>query len=296
MQRESIQHESMLPAIQSQDVVYSYPGTSVHALRQLNIAIPTGKKTAICGHNGSGKSTFFLQAIGIHRPDEGTMLRRGEALTYDRHSLKTLRQQVGLVFQDPEQQLILTTPREDISYGLRNAGVPEQQLQERTAQMLVTMGLEELADTPIHHLSLGQKKRVALAGVLVLEPEVVLLDEPTAYLDRRSEQQLIRELDRIHGQGITVVMATHDMNLAYAWADWILVMDRGQCVKEGTPYEVFNDEGQLQAMGLEMPIVLDIWNSLPERLRRDCTPPRDVNALKQWLQETDELAIHHHGV
>lgn len=279
-----VKREKMQSLIEARDVTYSYPGTNVQALRQLNMAIRSGKKTALCGHNGSGKSTLFLQSVGIYRPVEGQMRWKGEPMSYDRHSLKKLRQQVGLVFQDPEQQLILNTPREDIGYGLRNAGVPEREVAERTVRMLGTMGLEALADTPIHQLSLGQKKRVALAGVLVLEPELVLLDEPTAYLDRRSEQLLMEELNRIHRQGITVVMATHDMNLAYAWADWILVMDQGRCVKEGPPDEVFNDAERLEAIGLDLPIVLDIWNSLPESLRYGEPLPKDVESLKQWLK------------
>ncbi|WP_282935514.1 ABC transporter ATP-binding protein [Paenibacillus sp. RC67] len=283
----------MKSIMEAQALSYSYPGTNSQALRNLNMKIPEGTKTAICGHNGSGKSTFFLQAIGIHRPTEGHLAWKGSPLQYDRNTLKQLRQQVGLVFQDPEQQIILNTPLEDISYGMRNAGFPEQEINRRTEQMLASMGIEHLAEKPIHHLSLGQKKRVALAGVLVLEPELLLLDEPTAYLDRRSEQQLIEELDRIHQQGITVVMATHDMNLAYAWADWVLVMDKGQCVREGTPYEVFSHEEELELLGLEQPILLDIWNAMPESVRQGKNAPRDVRSFKQFMEENTASLFSH---
>lgn len=268
--------------------MYSYPATDAQALRGLNLCIPSGKKIALCGHNGSGKSTFFLHAIGIHRPAAGGMLWKGEPFSYRQDDLRKLRRQVGLVFQDPEQQLILSTPYEDVSYGLRNAGVPEADISRRTAHILASMQLTSLADKPIHHLSLGQKKRVALAGVLVLEPELLLLDEPTAYLDRASEQQLLAELDRIHAQGMTVVMATHDMNLAYAWADWVLVMDRGTCVMEGTPAEVFAQEETIVSLGLELPLLLDLWQAVPERLRRDAPPPRTAEAFKRFLLEQGE--------
>ncbi|WP_028548543.1 energy-coupling factor ABC transporter ATP-binding protein [Paenibacillus sp. UNC451MF] len=279
----------MNPIMEARELSYSYPGTKVQALHDLNLKIPEGTKTAICGHNGSGKSTFFLQAIGIHRPTKGHLAWKGSPLQYDRNALKQLRQQVGLVFQDPEQQIILNTPLEDISYGLRNAGVSEQEINKRAEHVLTSMGIQHLAETPIHHLSLGQKKRVALAGVLVLEPKLLLLDEPTAYLDRQSEQQLIEELDRIHQQGITVVMATHDMNLAYAWADWILVMDKGRCVREGTPYEVFSREEELKSLGLEQPMLLELWNAIPEFVRQGKDAPRDVTGFKRFLETNRSL-------
>ncbi|MCS7464428.1 energy-coupling factor ABC transporter ATP-binding protein [Paenibacillus doosanensis] len=274
----------MKPIMQAQEVVYSYPGTEAKALEGLTLSIPEGKKTAICGHNGSGKSTLFLQTIGIHRPASGQMLWKGEPLSYSRSSLKQLRERVGLVFQDPEQQLVLSTPREDISYGLRNAGVSEPEIARRTGAIMSSMGLAALADRPIHQLSLGQKKRVALAGVLVLEPELVLLDEPTAYLDRQSEQQLLEELERIHRTGITVVLATHDMNLAFAWADWVLVMDKGRCVREGTPMDVFGGGDDLRAIGLELPMLLELWNELPEAMRRGAEAPRNLEDFKRWIR------------
>ncbi|CAG7634082.1 energy-coupling factor ABC transporter ATP-binding protein [Paenibacillus allorhizosphaerae] len=270
--------------MEAKGVSFGYPGTDKKALRELNLCLPKGKKTAICGHNGSGKSTFFLHAIGIHRPSSGQMLWRGSALSYRPNDLKTLRQQIGLVFQDPEQQLILNTPYEDVTFGLRNAGMSEPNIRLRAGNTLDAMGLASVADTPIHHLSLGLKKRVALAGVLALEPELLLLDEPTAYLDRASERQLVDELNRIHASGVTVAMATHDMNLAYAWADWILVMEQGQCVMQGTPQQVFEDRDAIVSLGLELPMLLELWYALPEFLREG-TPPRSVEHFKQLVKK-----------
>ncbi|WP_127529375.1 energy-coupling factor ABC transporter ATP-binding protein [Paenibacillus kobensis] len=275
----------MRPILEARDVSFSYPGSTNEALRGLTMNIPAGRKTAICGHNGSGKSTFFLHAVGIHKPASGEMRWNGVPVAYRSNDLKTLRQRIGLVFQDPEHQLILTTPYEDISYGLRNAGLQEQEIRDRTQNMLRAMDIAQLADTPIHQLSLGQKKRVALAGVMALEPELLLLDEPTAYLDRTSEQKLIGELDRIHANGVTVAMATHDMNLAYAWADWILVMDRGQCVMEGTPEEIFIEKDQLITLGMELPLLLEIWNSLPQVIRREASPPRSLAEFKAYMNQ-----------
>ncbi|MBP1154291.1 MULTISPECIES: ABC transporter ATP-binding protein [unclassified Paenibacillus] len=275
----------MKSLMEAHDVRYSYPGTGDEALQGLTMSLPAGKKTAICGHNGSGKSTMFLHAIGIHRPAAGEMSWKGSPMSYRPSDLQKLRQQVGLVFQDPEHQLILSTPYEDISYGLRNAGIPEHDITQRTQHVLASMGLELVANTPIHHLSLGQKKRVALAGVMVLEPELLLLDEPTAYLDRLSERQLMKELNRIHESGTTVVMATHDMNLAYAWADWILVMDHGKCLLEGIPYDVFKQEDLMISLGLEPPMLLQVWSSLPAKVRVESPPPRSIAELKELMKE-----------
>lgn len=265
------------------DLTYVYPGSKLPALRNLSLCIPEGKKIALLGHNGCGKSTFFLQSIGIDQPQKGLIKWKGNALSYKHKNLAILRQKVGLVFQDPEQQLILGTPAEDISYGLRNAKVSEPEIQKRSEKILTQMGLTHLADTPIHQLSLGQKKRVSLAGVLVLEPELLLLDEPTAYLDRRSEKQLLEELNDIHRQGTTVLMATHDMNVAYEWADWIIVMNQGECMMEGTPIDVFSRTKEIADIGLELPYLYQIWLGLPESIREKFPPPRTISSLKEVI-------------
>ncbi|MEY9094666.1 energy-coupling factor ABC transporter ATP-binding protein [Paenibacillus sp. RC84] len=273
----------MNPIIELADVVYSYPGTEKKALAGLSLTIPSGRNIALCGHNGSGKSTFFLHAVGIHRPQSGTVHWKSAPVSYKRQDLQELRRQVGLVFQDPEQQLILGTPYEDVSYGLRNAGVSEPEIRAQTEAVLERMGLEQLTHTPIHHLSLGQKKRVTLAGVLVLEPSLLLLDEPTAYLDRASERLLLDELADIRQSGVTVVMATHDMDLAYTWADEVLVMDQGACLLQGTPERVFAETDTIERIGLELPMLLRLWRSLPRALREGIDPPRSADAFGELL-------------
>jgi cobalt/nickel transport system ATP-binding protein len=269
--------------LEAQDMMYTYPSTDRPALNGLSLAIPAGSKTAICGHNGCGKSTFFLHSNGILRPQSGRLQWKGTDYSYRKADIHALRQRIGLVFQDPEQQLILNTPYEDISYGLRNAGFPEEEIRRRVEQMLVRMGLMHLADQPIHHLSLGQKKRVTLAGILVLEPELILLDEPTAYLDPKSEVQLLEQLDRIHAQGVTIAMSTHDMNLVYTWADWVIVMDQGRVVLSGTPLDVFQQTDTLMTLGLRIPMLYDLWLALPESWRNGAAPPRDMEAFKAWV-------------
>ncbi|CAM4390154.1 energy-coupling factor ABC transporter ATP-binding protein [Paenibacillus tarimensis] len=272
----------MTALLEARQLHYTYPASSGSALRGLSFRVPAGKRTVLYGHNGSGKSTFLLHAVGIHRPVEGQLLWKNSPLSYRSRDLKELRREIGLVFQDPEQQLILATPRQDMAYGLRNLGISEAELNRRTARMLTAMNLDPIADTPIHHLSLGQKKQVALAGILVMEPELLLLDEPTAYLDQASEQRLLDELERVHKEGMTVVMATHDTDLAYRWADWVIVMQEGQCIAEGTPAEIFGDYALMQRMQTPVPLLLDLWNTLPEELRGD-TPPRCRKEMKRLL-------------
>lgn len=264
-------------------VVFRYPDTVEPALRELTISIPKGRKTAVLGHNGSGKSTLFLHAVGILRPQAGTVRQAGSPVSYAKKELTALRRRVGLVFQDPEQQLILGTPLEDVSFGLRGMGLEEPVIQARSAEVLEQLNLTALKDKPVHQLSLGQKKRTALAGVLAMGPELILLDEPTSYLDPVSEAQLLEGLDTTHRRGTTVVMATHDMNLAYRWADWIIVLDQGRCVAAGTPEDIFAEREVLQAVGLELPLLADLWHSLPRSMTAEHSAPRNVGDFKALL-------------
>ncbi|WP_281887466.1 energy-coupling factor ABC transporter ATP-binding protein [Paenibacillus sp. YYML68] len=267
------------PIVEALHVQYEYPGAAAGALNGLSVQVPAGARTALVGHNGSGKSTFFLQMIGLCRPDAGQLLWNGQPYSYNGAHLKQLRRQIGLVFQDPEHQLILNTARQDIGYGLRNAGYSDREAKLMTDEVLEKLKLMELADTPLHHLSLGQKKRVALAGVLVLKPQLLLLDEPTAYLDRASERQLLDELDRIHAEGVSVLMASHDMDVAYAWADWVLVMDHGRCVMAGTPQDVFSQSNAIRQLGLDQPMLLQMWEALPASIRGSHPPPKQMEEL-----------------
>ncbi|MNI36951.1 Energy-coupling factor transporter ATP-binding protein EcfA3 [compost metagenome] len=161
----------------------------------------------------------------------------------------------------------------------------ETVIRQRCAEMLELMNLTAIQSKPVHQLSLGQKKRIALAGVMAMAPELILLDEPTAYLDPLSEAQLLAGLQTIHEAGTTVVMATHDMNLAYRWADWVIVLDQGSCLAAGTPQEVLAGRGVLQAAGLDLPLLADIWYSLPGSLTAGLAAPRDAGEFKAALRQ-----------
>ncbi|WP_193199317.1 energy-coupling factor ABC transporter ATP-binding protein [Nostoc sp. MG11] len=241
-----------------EQVHYTYPGAKQSALNGLTLKIPANKRCALIGQNGCGKTTLFLLANGLYKPHKGSVRWQDKPLQYDRQSLMKLRQQVGLVFQDPEQQLVASTVEEDISYGLCNLGLPTGEIKQRVEQALVEFGLTELAERPVHHLSLGQKKRVSIADVMVLRPQLLLLDEPTAYLDRLHTRNLMATLKNIHAAGTTILMATHDLDLVYRWADWVLVMDRGQLVIEGKPQDVFTQRGVLEDLQLGVPLIYEM--------------------------------------
>jgi cobalt/nickel transport system ATP-binding protein len=252
--------------LEFEKLYYTYTNAEQSALNGLTLKIPVHKKCALIGQNGCGKTTLFLLANGLYKPQKGSVYWQGKPLQYDRKSLMKLRQQVGLVFQDPEQQLVASTVEEDISYGLCNLGLPTREIKQRVEQALVEFELTQLAQRPVHHLSLGQKKRVSIADVMVLKPELLLLDEPTAYLDKLHTRNLMATLKKIHADGTTIVMATHDLDLVYRWADWIFVMDRGQLVIEGKPQDVFNQRGILEDLQLGVPLIYEILFSevLPE--------------------------------
>jgi cobalt/nickel transport system ATP-binding protein len=197
-------------------------------------------------------------ANGLYKPQQGVVRWQGEPLKYDRASLMALRQQVGLVFQDPEQQLVASTVEEDISYGLCNLGLPDDAVAQRVGEAIAAFDLTELVDRPVHHLSLGQKKRVSLADVMVLQPDLLLLDEPTAYLDRLHTRDLMVKLKQIWATGTTILMATHDLDLVYSWADWVFVVDRGQLVLEGSPQDVFAHRALLEKLHLGVPQVFEV--------------------------------------
>ena len=186
------------------------------------------RRTAILGGNGAGKTTLCLHLNGILRPKSGQVLCDGRPLDYSRRGLKQLRSRVGLVFQNPDAQLLSASVREDVSFGPMNLGLDRHTVRERVEKALAAVGLSDLADKPVHNLSFGQKKRVCLAGVLVMQPEVIILDEPFSSLDVRMRWDLYAILERLSAEGITVLICCHDLDFAYEWADRWHIIAAGQ--------------------------------------------------------------------
>lgn len=236
---------------------YAYSG-GVPALRGLDLDVVAGTRLAILGPNGSGKSTLLLHLNGTLRPGSGEVRLDGAPVAMDRRSLGAWRAAVGLAFQDPEDQLFAATVFEDVSFGPLNQGRSEAEARSRVVAALEVMGISDLADRPTHRLSFGQKKRTAIAGLLAMGPRVLLLDEPTAGLDGQGVETLLSVLDGLVAQGTTLVFATHDVDLAYGWADAVAVFHEGRTLRQGRPDEVLADADLIRAASLRTPWMLDM--------------------------------------
>ncbi len=271
------------------NVEYIYPCSQHPAVQNLSLTIPKNKRCALIGRNGCGKTTLFRLANGLFRPQRGVIHWQGKPLQYNRKSLNQLRHQVGLVFQNPEQQLVATTVAEDISYGLCNLGLPDSEIAQRVQQALLDFDLINLANAPINYLSLGQKKRVSIADVMVLQPQLLLLDEPTAYLDPGQVRNFRVTLDKIQNAGTTVVLATHNLDFVEAWAEWVIVMDAGQVVLTGTPETVFTQTQKMGDLGLGVPLVLKFLQRIQDELKLDDLTPLSVDQLQKIRQNLRDV-------
>lgn len=227
----------MPPIIELKGVSFSYPGDIV-ALDNFSAVFTRGRRTAVLGRNGSGKTTLFSLLNGLLHPQNGEILFEGEPFRYDRLNLLKLRQKVGMVFQDPDSQLFSACIYEDISFGPLNLGLPEAEVRNRVESALKQMKLEGLENRPTHSLSFGQKKRACIAGVLAMQPQILVLDEPFAGLDPVMAAEFMAILDELHRGGTTLIIATHDLDLAYAWADDAIVLRDGRLLDQGTAAEL----------------------------------------------------------
>ncbi|MEI2666287.1 energy-coupling factor ABC transporter ATP-binding protein [Rossellomorea sp. LJF3] len=230
------------------------------ALQDINLSIPTGQFLAVIGHTGSGKSTLLQHLNGLLKPTEG-LVQVGEHEIKAKEkakNLKPVRQKVGIVFQFPEHQLFEETVLKDICYGPMNFGVPEDEAIQRAKELIVKVGLSEdvLQKSPFD-LSGGQMRRVAIAGVLAMNPEVIVLDEPTAGLDPRGQREIMDMFYALHKEkGLTTILVTHSMEDAAHYAEEIVIMQKGRLKRKGTPAEIFSQANELFEMGLDVPDVV----------------------------------------
>ncbi len=243
-----------------QQVSFAYaPGTPFEkkALFDVNEVIPSGSYSAVIGHTGSGKSTLLLHLNGLLKPTEG-MVRVGDTLITAEtkgKALRTVRRNVGIVFQFPEHQLFEETVLKDIMFGPLNFGIPEEEAKARALELIELLGLPpDVADKSPFELSGGQMRRVAIAGVLAFKPSVLILDEPTAGLDPQGRREIMELFERFHREeGLTTILVTHSMEDAARYADHVIVMHEGRAVLAGSPDEVLTDGAQLEQYRLELP-------------------------------------------
>jgi len=268
-------------------VGYHYPDGRA-ALAGISLTIGAGERVALLGANGSGKTTLLLNMLGLLQPTSGRILAFGEALSTRPAMLARLRSRVGLVFQNPDSQLLSASVAEDVSFGPLNLGLDHAEVRARVADALGAVEMTEFADIPAHALSFGQKKRVCIAGVLAMAPEVVLLDEPTAGLDARAVDDLFTVLERLHAQGLTIVMSTHDVDLAYAWADRAEVLDAGRLVASCRAGEASEAFPTFARHGLARPRVAEVYAAaLKAGIARAESEPRTHAELLKSLEASE---------
>lgn len=265
------------------------------ALHNLSLSIPKGKKIALLGNNGAGKSTLFQHLNGILKPTTGQILFKRQPVKYDRKSLLNLRKQVGIVFQDPDSQLFAGNVKQDISFGPINLGWSKEKVAQQVEWAMEQTEITALKDKPIHFLSLGQKKRASIAGVLAMNPEVFILDEPTAGLDAYYAKQIMQILRDIHNSDKTIILSTHDVHFAYEWSDEIIVMSEGQILYQGDPITLFYHEEVLNQAHLEKPWVFETAQELIKKqlLTAEEKLPRSKEELFAGLTESlSEANLH----
>ena len=260
--------EIMSIMIETKDLFFTYPAEegkeNPPALRGVNIAIEKGSFTVVLGHNGSGKSTLAKTFNAVVLPSGGHVYVKGMD-TLDESLLLAVRQRVGMVFQNPDNQIVANVVEEDVAFAPENLGVPSREIRIRVNEALKVVGMSEYMTHAPHLLSGGQKQRIAIAGVIAMEPECIVLDEATAMLDPVGRREVLETIHRLNKEkGITVVLITHHMNEAET-ADRVIVMDDGQVVLDGTPKEVFPQVDQLRSMGLTTLDTVDMLYRLSQR-------------------------------
>lgn len=237
------------------------------ALTDINLEISTGEFVGIIGHTGSGKSTLIQMFNGLIKPSKGQVLLNGEDINGEKVKKKEIRQKVGLVFQYPEYQLFEMTVKEDVSFGPKNLGLSKEEIDERVEHALEAVGLDEsYYEKSPFELSGGQKRRVAIAGVLAMNPEILILDEPTAGLDPKGRNELFDQLKAMHEKlGLTIILISHSMEDVARYVEKLFVLYKGKIAYEGTPREVFAHGKKLEEIGLAMPQIRYIMEALKEK-------------------------------
>ena len=247
--------------LEVKNLKYSY-NSNYQALKGVSLKVDRGDMVALLGKNGAGKSTLFLHLNGIYEPDEGQVFIDGEELKYDKKSLLKFRQKVGIVFQNPDDQIFAPTVEEDVAFGPLNLSLSMEEVQDRVTEALERVGMSGFEKTAPHQLSGGQKKRVAIAGILAMKPEIMVLDEPTAGLDPQGVVDLSVLLNELNDEGITIIISTHEVDLVPNYANKVFVLVDGKLIGEGTPKSIFSKPEILEKANLKVPIVTDLFQQL----------------------------------
>lgn len=247
--------------LRTENLTYVYEDGTV-ALDNINIDMNKGDRIGIIGANGCGKSTLFLNIIGILKPKKGSVIYAGEKIQYNKKFLRKFRQKVSIVFQDPDKQIFYSNVYDDVAFALRNLDFPEDTIKERVECALRKTGAYEFKEKPVHFLSYGQKKRVAMAGVLAMDSDIILLDEPTAGLDPVMTESVTEIIHKLGEEGKKIVISSHNMDSIYDICDYVYVLSKGKVVGEGSVEEVFTKEELLKEAGLNQPWLVKLHKNL----------------------------------
>jgi len=237
----------------------------MEAICGISFHIRKKEKIALVGPNGAGKSTLLAMFNGMIRPDSGVLLFDNQPVQYDTTSLRMLRKRVGFVLQNPDRQIIAPTVYQDVAFGPTNLGYPEHEVKRVAARALRHVGLEGFERRPPHQLSGGEKKRVAIAGVLAMDPDVLVLDEPTSGLDPSGSEDIMELLDELNHEGKTIIISTHNVELAYPWVDRAILMLEGKILEEGIPEKAFGNPEYVRRAHLSLPTLLELHIELQKR-------------------------------
>lgn len=247
--------------LRAEDLTYVYEDGTV-ALDNINIDMNKGNRIGIIGANGCGKSTLFLNIIGILKPKKGSVIYEDEKIQYNKKFLREFRQKVSIVFQDPDKQIFYSNVYDDVAFALRNLDFPEDIIKERVEFALRKTGAYEFREKPVHFLSYGQKKRVAMAGVLAMNSDIILLDEPTAGLDPMMTKSVTEIIHKLSADGKKIVISSHNMDSIYDICDYVYVLSKGKVVGEGSVEKVFTKDELLNEAGLNQPWLVKLHKNL----------------------------------
>jgi len=272
--------------LELKNISYSYSGEK-NVLNSVSVGIKKKERIAVLGTNGSGKSTLFLCCNGVLHPNSGDIFLHGKKVERKKNQMINLRKAVGIVFQDPNQQFIGTTVFDDISFGLLNMGLDADTVRKKTDNIIKDMGLDKLRDRPPQYLSGGEKKRLSIADVVVMEPEIILFDEPTAFLDGYNIELFKEILDKLYSQDKTLVISTHDIDFALDWADRVIILKDGEIISDGYAVDILTDKLILDTAALKPPFLYSIMNVLNSQGIINDIPhhPRNISELEFILRK-----------
>lgn len=271
--------------LEARNLTYSYEDRHSPALNGFSLSVKRGSKVAVMGANGSGKSTFFLCCNGIIRPDRGELLFDGAPVSYGKKELLDLRGKVGIVFQNPDTQLFCASVYQEISFGPLNLGLSESEAAAEVDAVIEKLGITPFRDRPAHALSGGQKKQVALADILVMHPQIMILDEPFAALDPLHTRIIRGLIDDMCASGMTVLLATHNTDYALEWADEVVLLKEGRVLGQGDPCDILADEPLLKETNLEVPSVIRLHKILCKKglASPSSSIPRSMAELERMI-------------